>query len=123
MNYPARIFRDLSSVWQRDAANGRVDSLAAELTACVAAQGALCLGVIRAEAVPKYYGLVYLLDSYGILLRKRHRKEGGVLVFAEVKQEVASEFAGAVVFERTLAPSEAAVTVSQSAERELAQAA
>ena len=122
MNYPARIFRDLSSVWQRDAASERVDALAAELTARVAAQGTLCLGLIRAEAVPKYFGLVYFLDSYGVLLRKRHRKEGGVLVFAEVKQEVESEFAGAVVFERTLTPSESVPTAAVT-ERELAHAA
>ena len=122
MNYPARIFRDLSSVWQRDAASERVDALAAELTACAAAQGTLCLGLIRAEAVPKYFGLVYFLDSYGILLRKRHRREGGVLVFAEVKQEVESEFAGAVVFERALTPSESVPTAAIT-ERELAHAA
>ena len=102
MNYPARIFRDLSSTWQQDAAAERVDILAAELTARVAAGGTLCLGLIHAESVPKFFGLVYLLDTYGILLRKRHRKEGGVLVFAEVKQAVESEFAGAAVFERTL---------------------
>ena len=108
MNHPACVFRDLSSAWQRDAANERVDILAAELTACVAAQGTLCLGLIHAEAVPRFFGLVYLLDSYGILLRKRHREEGGVLVFAEVKQDVASEFAGAVVFERTLESARAA---------------
>ena len=102
MNYPVRVFRDLSSVWQQDAASDRVDLLAAELTSCVAAQGTLCLGLIRAEAVPKFFGLVYFLDSYGILLRKRHRQEGGVLVFAEVKQPVVSEFTGALVFERTL---------------------
>ena len=104
MNYPARIFRDLSSVWQRDASSERVDSLAAELTACAAAQGTLCLGLIQAEAVPQFFGLVYFLDTYGILLRKRHRKEGGVLVFAEVKQAAASEFEGAVVVERTREP-------------------
>ncbi len=102
MNYPARVFRDLSSTWQQDAASERIDILAAELTACVAAGGTLCLGLIRAEAVPKFFGLVYLLDGYGILLRKRHRSEGGVLVFAEVKQAVESEFVGAAVYERTL---------------------
>lgn len=123
MNYPARIFRGLSSVWQRDAASERIDILAAELTSCVAAQGTLCLGLIRAEAVPKYYGLVYLLDSYGVTLRKRHRKEGGVLVFAEVKQEVASEFAGAVVFERDLAPAKTGAATTQNTVRELAYAA
>ena len=34
MNYPVRVFRDLSSAWQQDAADERVDRLAAELTAC-----------------------------------------------------------------------------------------
>ena len=118
MNYPARIFRDLSSAWQQGAADERVDRLAAELTACVAAQGTLCLGLIRAEAVPKFFGLVYFLDSYGILLRKRYRQEGGVLVFVEVKQPVTSEFAGALVFERTLERPEVL-----SLETELAHAA
>ena len=102
MNYPARVFRDLSSTWQQDAANERIDILAAELTSCVAVGGTLCLGVIHTEAVPKFFGLVYLLDGYGILLRKRHRKEGGVLVFAEIKQAIESEFVGAAVYERTL---------------------
>ena len=107
MNYPAYVFRDLSSAWQRDAADERVDILAAELTVCVAVQGTLCVGLIHTEAVSRFFGLVYLMDGYGILLRKRHRKEGGVLVFAEIKQDVASEFAGAAVFERALEPARA----------------
>ena len=110
MNYPARVFRDLSSTWQQDAASSRADVLAAELTSCVAVEGTLCLGLIRAEAAPKFFGLVYFLDSYGVLLRKRHQKghgedgKGGVLVFAEVKPEAASEFAGAVVSARAVTP-------------------
>jgi hypothetical protein len=95
MNHPAHVFRDLLGSWHRDSADERVDVLAAELAACVAATpGALCLGLLRKDAVPKLFGL---LDGYGLLLRQRYRQQGdGVFVFAERKAEVASEFTGQV---------------------------
>jgi len=101
MNHPASLFRALSSAWQFDAASAAVDTLAAELCARVAAQRhTVCLGLIRKEAVSKFYGLVYLLNGYGLVLRKRHRKGGdGVFVYAELKGPSPSEFAGAVVLE------------------------
>ncbi len=107
MNYPACVFRDLSSAWHVDAASERVDILAAELAAQTAqAEGPLLVGLIKSEAVSKFYGLVYLLDSYGLLLRKRHRGESdGVYVYLERRPEsVTSEFAGAVVVEKSLEP-------------------
>lgn len=102
MNHPALIFTTLSSAFQRDAASEIVDILAAELTAQVArASGPVCVGLIKREAVPRFFGLVFLLDQYGLILRKRYRQQGdGVFVFLEPKKEVPSEFAGAVVREK-----------------------
>ena len=96
---PSRIFRDLVSTWNQDATNERVDMLASELTAQVAAAGhTLCLGLIKQDAVPRFYGFVFLLDTFGLVLRKRYRQAGdAVFVFVEVKQTTASEYAGATV--------------------------
>lgn len=102
MNYPARIFRDLASTWNRDAADERVDILASELASYAARTNtSLCLGLIAQDAVPKFYGLVYLLDTYGLMLRKRYRQNGdAVFVFVETKQAAhPHEYAGAVVNE------------------------
>lgn len=98
MNQPARIFRDLMSHWHRDAVSERVDVLAAELAAHVAtASGALCLGLLHKEAVPRLFGLVFLLDGYGLLLRQRYRERGdGVYVFLERQEARQSDFVGAV---------------------------
>ena len=102
VNQPARVFRDLTSAFQQDAAGERVDVLAAELASCVAdARGSLCVGLIHKEVVPKLFGLVFLLDGYGLLLRQRYREQGdGVFVFLDRKNVAESEFAGAVVLER-----------------------
>ncbi len=107
MNYPACVFRDLSSAWHLDAASENVDILAAELAAQIAhTTKPLLLGLIKPEAVAKFYGLVFLLDSYGLLLRKRHREgSDGVYVYLERRPESAvSEFVGAVVLEKSLTP-------------------
>ena len=102
VNYPARVFRDLTGAFQQDAAGDRVDVLAAELASCVAdARGSLCVGLVHKEVVPKLFGLVFLLDGYGLLLRQRYREQGdGVFVFLERKTAAESEFAGSVVVER-----------------------
>ncbi|CAN5878692.1 hypothetical protein BH24DEI2_BH24DEI2_16920 [soil metagenome] len=96
------MFRDLTSSFQQDAAGERVDVLAAELASCVAdAPGSLCLGLVHKETVPKLYGLVFLLNGYGLVLRQRYREQGdGVLVFLDRKGDAVSEFAGSVVVER-----------------------
>lgn len=87
MNHPALLFRDLTSAWQQDAASERVEVLAAELAASVAAfAGSTCLGLIRPEAVPKFFGLVYFLDGYGLVLRKRYRTHAdAVFVYLDKK--------------------------------------
>ena len=105
-NHPARVFRDLVSSWHQDAASDRVDVLAAELVSCVAdAKDSLCLGLIEKAAVSRLYGLVFLLDGYGVLLRQRYREQGdGVFVFLDRKQACESEFAGAVVNEIVTEP-------------------
>lgn len=107
MNHPARVFRDLTSAWHQDAASERVDCLAAELAAAAAnTKASLLLGLIEAEAVAKFYGLVFLLDSYGLILRKRYRQAGdGVYVYLDKRTlSQASEFAGAVVHEHVSVP-------------------
>jgi hypothetical protein len=104
MNHPALLFRALSSAWQHDAASPQVDLLAADLAAAVGRSAhPLCVGLVRNEAIPKLYGLVYLLDGYGVTLRQRYRDGGGAFVYAERRGDIPSEFAGAVVLERRLA--------------------
>lgn len=101
-NPAARVFRNLLGSWHRDAADERVDVLAAELAACVAAaRGPLCLGLLRKDVVPRLFGLTFLLDGYGLLLRQRYRQQGdGVFVFLERKHGCQHEYAGATVRER-----------------------
>lgn len=101
MNYPARVFRDLLSTWHFDAVSERIESLAAELASqVVSAQSSVCLGLMEKEALPKLFGLTYLLDGYGLILRQRYREKGdGIYVFADLKQESISEFAGNTVTE------------------------
>lgn len=106
MNHPVSTFRALSSAFQRDAAGPDVDLYAAELAARVGADPyPVCVGLVHKDAVCKFYGLVYLLDGYGLTLRQRHRAGGeGVFVYAERKAEVPSEFEGAVVSETVTEP-------------------
>jgi len=103
LNKPANIFRELSSLWHYDAACERVDVLAAELTSHIAGlTGSVCLGLIKTDATQKFFGLVYLLDSYGLILRQRYREQGdAVFIFLDKKTlPVLSEYEDAVVTER-----------------------
>lgn len=106
MNHPVSTFRALSSAFQHDAAGSEVDLLAADLAARVgSSRHPLCVGLVHKDAVRKFYGLVYLLDGYGLTLRQRHREGGeGVFVYAERKEAAPSEFAGAVVHARHETP-------------------
>ncbi len=101
MNYPARVFRDLLSTWHFNALSDRIESLAAELVSeVVLAKTSVCLGLMEKEALPKLFGLTYLLDGYGLILRQRYREKGdGIFVFADLKQESMSEFQGNTVIE------------------------
>lgn len=101
MNHPVSTFRALSSAFQYDAASDAVEELAADFAAQVAREPySLCVGLVRRDAVRKLYGLVYLLDGYGLTLRQRQREGGeGVFVYAERKLEPVSEFIDAVVSE------------------------
>lgn len=100
MNHPARIFRDLLSIWHYDCAAERVDSLAAELAAWAARVDTICLGLLEKDAIAKVYGLTYLLDGYGFILRQRYRQKGdAVFVYLDRKQDTVSEFAGSYVTE------------------------
>jgi hypothetical protein len=102
MNQPASTFRTLDQAFQRDAASSHVDALAAELASEVgASRGPLLLALLRKEAVPRTFGLVFLLDGYGLVLRHRYRRDGqSAFLFVERKQPAASAFAGSVVRER-----------------------
>ena len=102
MTYPVSTFRALSSAFQHDAASPTVDVLAAELAAQIGRERhPLLVGLIHRDAVRKFYGLVYLLDGYGLTLRQRYRERGdGVFVYAERKGDAPSEFDGAAVAER-----------------------
>lgn len=111
MNHPVSTFRALSSAFQHDATSAQVETLAAELAARVGASShPLCVGLIERAAVRKFYGLVYLLDSYGLTLRQRQRAGGaGVFVYAERNAAPPCEFEGAVVRERRDTPAYAPV--------------
>ena len=111
MNYPVSTFRALSSAFHHDAASAEVDVLAADLAARVgSSRHPLLVGLVRKDAVRKFYGLVYLLDGYGVTLRQRHREGGeGVFVYAERQERAQSEFIDAVVSERRTTPERAPV--------------
>lgn len=103
MNDSVYLFRCLVSAWHLDAAAERVDQLAYELrTRVEQAHGPLCLGLIEPGSVQKYYGLVYFLDSLGLLLRKRHRQGGdATFVYIESKRDsVASDRTAPVMSDR-----------------------
>lgn len=101
MNTSARLFRQLLGTWQHDASSDVVDILAAELSAEAArAPGSLCLGIMESDSVRSLFGLIYLLDGYGLILRQRYREQrDGIFIFLDQKREVKSEFAGTVVYE------------------------
>ena len=101
MNTPARLFRDLLSTWQRDASSERVDCLAAELAAQAArTPSSLCLGIMESDSIKSLFGLIYLLDGYGLILRQRYREQrDGVFIFLDRKREPVSEFTGGLVHE------------------------
>jgi hypothetical protein len=100
-NPTAQVFRNLFSTWQQDAASPKIDALAAELTAQIAKDGSVCVGLMQVSSIPKLFGLIYFLDGYGLLLRQRYRDQrDGIFVYVDRKSEVISEFAGSVVKER-----------------------
>lgn|GEM_PF-6876930 len=98
-NQPARLFQALYSTWHYQAASEQVDQLAAELAARVArASAPLCLAVVYRREIASFFGLVYLLDTFGLTLRKRYRHDGdSAFIFIERRAEAPSEFSGAVV--------------------------
>ena len=91
-----QIFRALLSAWHDDAASERVDMLVCELVSAAASGPPRCVSLVKKETLPRLFGLVFVLDSYGIILRQRYREQGdGVYVFVERKQNI-SEFEGVV---------------------------
>jgi hypothetical protein len=107
-NQTAQVFRNLFAIWQQDAASSKVDALAAELTAHIAKDGSVCVGLMQTSSVPKLFGLIYFLDGYGLLLRQRYRDQrDGIFVYVDRKSDVVSEFAGSVVRERVPAREQA----------------
>jgi hypothetical protein len=105
MNHPARIFSRLTSAWHQDVTDEAIDILAADLTAQVAAgRGPVCVGLIRAEAVKRLFGLACFLDTYGLTLRQRYLKNRDfafVIVEVQVPSLRPSDYAGAVVVARS----------------------
>lgn len=97
-NQTALLFRNLLATWQQDAASSKVDTLAAELTAHVAKDGSVCVGLMQVSSVPKLFGLIYFLDGYGLLLRQRYRDQrDGIFIYVDRKGETVSEFVGSAV--------------------------
>ena len=104
-NAIAITFRELVSAFSHDAASNRVDVLAADFAAQVAAPTyEPCLGLFRPELLARYWGVIYLLDLSGVELRRKPRPAGdGVFLYARVSAPRPSEFSGAVVVERRAA--------------------
>lgn len=102
-NHCASLFRQLIYHWYQDAASEQVELLAAELAARFAVQqGSVCLGLMRIEAIPRLFGLVFFLDSYGLTLRQRYRtSKDGVYIFLDKRGEGSSDFAGTTVRAQT----------------------
>ena len=94
---PAALFRALGAAWDSDSADMRCDQLAADLAAQVAADGPARVALLRKDAVPQLFGLVFFLDAYGLNLRQRYRQQGdGVFVFLELAEARPSQFVGEV---------------------------
>ena len=98
MNRAARTFRRLEQLWHLDAASPEVDILAAELASTVA-EGPWCVAVRPKGNVSSLYGLVFLLDTYGLILSQRCREDDTVLVSVEAAPDRVSEFEGFAVTE------------------------
>jgi hypothetical protein len=106
MNHPARLFQRLMAAWHQDAGDEAVELLGAEMAARVAASGGLaCVGLVRADAVRRLFGLACFLDTYGLTLRQRYLKSRAhAFVFVEVQApKKCSEYDGARVIARPLA--------------------
>lgn len=106
MNNAAMLFRDLLSTWQHDASSERVETLAAELSSCVAnSDTSPCVALMNTQSIPSLFGLIYFLDGYGLLLHQRYRQQrDGVFIYIDRKNEVPSEFTGNQVQEREVEP-------------------
>ncbi len=107
MNHPARLFQHLVATWHQDVSDDSIEILGAEMAAQVAATGGLaCVGLVRAEAVRRLFGLACFLDTFGLTLRQRYLKDRShAFVFVEVQApKRTSEYDGARVIARPLAP-------------------
>ena len=94
---PAALFRALRTAWDSDSADMRCDQLAADLAAQVAADGPARVALLKKDAVPSLFGLVFFLDAYGLNLRQRYRQQGdGVFIWLEPKEARPSQFVGTV---------------------------
>lgn len=103
MNRAARTFERLEQLWEIDAASSEVDILAAELAAQTA-HGRRLVDIRPKDTISKLFGLVFLLDTYGLILTQKYRDQrDGVYVWLELKKPDVSEFEGAVVVERLTA--------------------
>jgi hypothetical protein len=98
-NRCAQLFRQLTYAWYADAASDRVEVLAAELAAASAMQPeSVCLGLMRPEAIPRLFGLVFFLDGYGLTLRQRYRTtKDGVYIFLDRRGVTKSDFSGVTI--------------------------
>lgn len=107
MNHPARLLSQMLSTWHQDTTAPHLEALAAELTTeAVNTKGSLCVGLFKKDFQPRLFGLAYFLDSYGLIMRQRFRKQGdGFFVFIDLKPESKeSEFKGNTVTEQKLEP-------------------
>lgn len=104
MNRAARTFEQLEQLFHVDASSPQVEVLAADLAA-QAAHGRRLIDIRPKTSVCKLYGLVFLLDGYGLILSQKYRKhDDQVYVWLELKRNNVSEFAGAVVVEKSVEP-------------------
>lgn len=95
-NEAAHHYKLLAAAVSVDAAHQRVDVHAANLAAVIARQGRTAVAFIPTNATPRHQTQAFILDGYGIVLRrKRWNAEYSVLT-ASVKRRTASEFCATV---------------------------
>lgn len=97
---PPQLFRALLSVWRINPTNPSVDLYARELIAHLADQKHLCLGIIRRDALPKLFGLVYYIERYGVTLSSTYRQDDTITLYLTRPRILRQDYAKSVVVEQ-----------------------
>lgn len=96
LNKPSTLFKQMLSNWHFDVISEQTDDSIFNFVAEMANhKDSVCVGLMEKAAIPRLYGLTFILDGYGLILRQRYREQGdGVFVFVDHKTDELSEFDG-----------------------------